>query len=175
MQEEFGPLLETAGQEGARDSGMPMMETEPSRAGEGEPSAPIEAQETRETRPPEQIEQAEQIEQIEQTEARPMVSPEALARANELLTQARVIERLRGVDVLSLFRTDAEGRQRVLSGEWDMTDLLTAAQLPASRVPSPVRSANGAVGAVDVRGMSDAQFASLNRMLAGGQVVDVRG
>ena len=169
MQEEFGALLETAGQEGARDSGMPMMETEPSRVGEGEPSAPVEAQETRETRPP------EQTEQIEQIEARPMVSPEALARANELLTQARVIERLRGVDVLSLFRTDAEGRQRVLSGEWDMTDLLTAAQLPASRVPSPVRSANGAVGAVDVRGMSDAQFASLNRMLAGGQVVDVRG
>ena len=92
-------------------------------------------------------------------------------RARLLIAQAQAIAKLGG-DVMQLFQTDAVGRERVLRGEWDFADLWSASRPTAyTAPPAPVRSANGSMGGMDVRGMSDSQFERLNRMLREGGTV----
>ena len=104
---------------------------------------------------------------------RPQPQPddtELRLRAKELITQARTIQAVTGVDVLSVYSTDAEVRTRVLNGEMDFIDLYRQMK-PAQQPPAPVRSANGGMGSVNISGMNDDQFARLNDLLSkGGKV-----
>ena len=94
-------------------------------------------------------------------------------RAQALVSQAQAIRAISGVDVMALYETDMEIRQRVLSGEWDFMDVWknTSAQpMP----PKPVRAANGSMGKVNIIAMNSRQFEKLNEMLGHGGTVDMR-
>ena len=94
-------------------------------------------------------------------------------RAQELITQARTIQAVTGVDVLSVYNTDAEVRTRVLNGEMDFIDVWKTMKVQ-SAPPAPVRSANGGVGAMNINAMNESQFTKLNEMLSKGVKVDMR-
>lgn len=91
-------------------------------------------------------------------------------RANELFEQARTLQKFSGVDVLSVYRSNPEYVERVNSGEWDMTDVLTAFNQSGQRnVPTPVRNAHtGGISPVNFRSMSSEQFEKLNKALETG-------
>lgn len=102
-------------------------------------------------------------------------------RANMLFAQAGNIKDATGVDVMAIYNTDPDVKAKVLSGEWDFTNVLMQykaeepADAPAHTAPAPVRSANGiGMGGVDIRHMSGEQFRKLNEFLASGGRVDVR-
>ena len=99
-------------------------------------------------------------------------------RANELYAQAKTLQKVSGVDVIGVYRSNPAYAEKVNSGEWDMADVLMAAQsVPAQqmRAPTPVRYPNGiGLGEVSVRGMTDEQFALLNEALAKGRTIDMR-
>ena len=94
-------------------------------------------------------------------------------RAQELITQARTIQAVAGVDVMAAYNTDVEMRTRVLNGEWDFIDVYKAIK-PVAAPPAPVRAANGGVGGMNISGMSENQFNKLNEMLSRGMKVDMR-
>lgn len=91
-------------------------------------------------------------------------------RANELFEQARTLQKFSGVDVLSVYRSNPEYVEKINSGEWDMTDVLTAYNQSGQRsIPTPVRNAHtGGIKPVDFRNMSSEQFEKLNRALESG-------
>ena len=102
---------------------------------------------------------------------------ETKARAHILAAQADKIKSSKGLDVAALFQTDPEVKEKVLSGEWDFYDVAEAMSQPRRRVPSPVRSSNSAMAAVDsnaVANLSDAQFDQLLKNLSEGKVYDMR-
>lgn len=96
-------------------------------------------------------------------------------KANELMSQAQLIQEVTGVDVLGLFNSDPEIKQKVLSGEWDFKDVHKWMQNAGQqRVPSIVRSPNRVgLGGYDIRGMSSNDFAKLNQMLEEGGRIDM--
>ena len=100
--------------------------------------------------------------------------PEAQQRARDLYTQSQAIKRATGVDVMAIYNTDPEIRNRVLNGEMDFADVYETVKQPAPP-PSPVRSSNGAgTRNVSIGKMSDAEFDRLNAMMAKGAKIDVR-
>lgn len=103
--------------------------------------------------------------------------PVVRARADLLAKQAQKVKEGYGVDVMQVFNTDPEARQRVLSGEWDFYDVAAYAASGGRNVPVPMRSANGmgmANGGVSIANMSDEQFARLQNNLASGHSYDMR-
>lgn len=109
--------------------------------------------------------------------AQPEAVQQVQLRAQSLFAQAKAIQALDGTDVLSLYHTNPEVRQRVLSGEWDFMDVYrrAAQQAQPSAIPAPVRGANGGAGDTpDIRHMSAAQLARMNRDLMRGEVIDFR-
>lgn len=112
-------------------------------------------------------------EQIQQPEPAQEPSLELQLRAQELITQARTIQAVTGVDVLSVYNTDVEVRTRVLNGEMDFIDVWKSMKIQ-SAPPAPVRSANGGVGAMNIGAMNENQFSKLNEMLSKGVKVDMR-
>ncbi len=76
------------------------------------------------------------------------------SRAEALMRQAELVRRATGVDVLEVFRSDAEVRRRVSGGEWDFADV--AAQSRAAEA-APVRSAGAA------RGLGRQSFSQMSR------------
>lgn len=101
--------------------------------------------------------------------------PVVLARADLLAKQAQKIKQSTGLDVMQVFNSDPDIKQRVISGEWDFHDV--AEQLGGSQrrnVPAPMRSPNGArVSAVSIADMSDEQFKKLQDNLALGRRYDM--
>lgn len=98
----------------------------------------------------------------------PAESAESKARANLLASQANKIKDRRGLDVMEAFNSSPGIQQKVLSGEWDFYDVAEA--MTSSRVPSPMRTANGAsFEGLTISQMSDEQFEQLNRNLAAGK------
>ena len=99
---------------------------------------------------------------------------DAQQRARDLYTQSQTIKKATGVDVMAIYNTDPEIRQKVLSGEWDFGDVYASANQP-DRPPAPVRSANGSgVGNANFRKMSSADLAKVNAMLESGGRIDMR-
>ena len=94
-------------------------------------------------------------------------------RAQELITQARTIWAIAQVDVLAIYNTDVEIRNRVLSGAMDFIDVYKAVK-PAQTPPAPVRSVGGAAGGMNIGAMNEQQFTKLNEMLSRGAKVDMR-
>ena len=111
----------------------------------------------------------------QQPEAQTAQEPslELQLRAQELITQARTIWAIAQVDVLSVYNTDVEIRNRVLSGAMDFIDVYKTVK-PAQTPPAPVRSANGAAGGMNISAMNEQQFTKLNEMLSKGAKVDMR-
>lgn len=103
---------------------------------------------------------------------------EAKARAHILAAQADKIKASKGLDVASVFNTDPDVKEKILSGEWDFYDVAEAMSQPRRRTPSPVRSSNSAMGdnsnARAIAEMSDAQFERLLKNLGEGKVYDMR-
>ena len=98
-------------------------------------------------------------------------SAETQARANILAQQATRIKANRGLDVMQTFNADAEVRQKVVSGEWDFHDVADYMAGSDRRVPSPVRSPNGAgagAAATTIDKMTDAQFERMCQNIAMG-------
>ncbi len=104
----------------------------------------------------------------------PEDDPAVLSRAQELITQAKTIQRITQADVLSVYNTDMDVRASVLSGQQDFVDVYQAMK-PSAPPPAPVRSANGSAqsAGVNVSGMTDEQFARLNHLLQKGGKVDM--
>ena len=98
---------------------------------------------------------------------------ETQLRAQALFAQAQAILLISGMDVMSIFETDVEVRQKVLSGEWDFLDVWkqTAPRTPAP--PAPVRSANGSMGNVNIGAMNSRQFEKLNEIIERGGKIDM--
>jgi len=106
---------------------------------------------------------------------RPQPQPddtELRLRAKELITQARTIQEITRVDVFSVYNTDVEVRNHVLNGEWDFIDVYKRMK-PAHTPPTPLRSANGGAGVMNISGMDENQFDKLNAMLKKGMKVDM--
>lgn len=101
---------------------------------------------------------------------------EVRLRANMLIAQAENIKNATGVDVMALYNSDPDVREKIVSGEWDFTNVLNAHKDAAPRTaPSPVRNANGlGMGNVDIRGMSSEQFHKMNDFLEHGGKIDGR-
>lgn len=103
---------------------------------------------------------------------------EVMARAKLLAAQANKIKDSKGLDVAALFNTDPDVKAKILSGEWDFYDVAEAMSKPRRRVPSPVRSTNGAAQdsnvARAINNMTDAQFDRLLKNLEEGKVYDMR-
>jgi len=102
------------------------------------------------------------------------------ANAQRLAAQAVRVRELSGLDVMAHARENQDVMRKVISGEWDFTDVADAmrkAEQPqTSRTPSPARSSNGAApGRTSVAGMTAKQFEALNKKLASGEVYDLRG
>ena len=106
----------------------------------------------------------------------PEPDAEVKLRANMLVAQAENIRNATGVDVMALYNSYPDVREKIVSGEWDFTDVLNAAKAPAARTaPAPVRNANGlGMGNVDIRGMSSEQFHKMNDFLEHGGRIDGR-
>jgi hypothetical protein len=99
---------------------------------------------------------------------------ETQQRAATLVTQADALSRSSGVDVMALYNSNPDIKQKIVSGEWDFVDVLKHAQSHPS-VPSPVRNTNSmGIGNMKIGRMSDDQFDKLNAMLAEGQRIDAR-
>lgn len=99
--------------------------------------------------------------------------PEVNVRAKLLMQQAQKIRNNRGVDVLGVYNSDPDVKQKILSGEWDFYDV--ADTLQKKSPPSPTRTPNGAnYSATSVKDMSADQFAKLQANLAGGRKYNLR-
>lgn len=103
------------------------------------------------------------------------------ARAVTLMTQAEAFEKMSSGmvtkdDILGAFQNDAEVRRKVVSGEWDFTDVGRAlSDNGQQRAPRVSRSAsNGKVSANTFIGMSDAEFAMFDNRISQGAVFDAR-
>ena len=102
-------------------------------------------------------------------ELQPQQEPiELQLRAHELIAQARTIQAVARVDVLALYNTDAEVRQKVLSGEWDFIDVWKTLQ-PAPTPPAPMRTANGGAAQLGAGGGCPARRAADDGSHAGGE------
>lgn len=101
-------------------------------------------------------------------------------RAQALVNQAESLTRATGVDVMNIYNTNPEVKQKVLSGEWDFADVLKNGgflqqQAAKPHMPSAVRSANGvAIGQTNIGGMTQGQFDTMNAFLAKGGKIDMR-
>lgn len=107
------------------------------------------------------------------------VPNEVQQRANELYAQAKTLQKFSGVDVLGVYRSNPAYAEKVNSGEWDMADVLRAAQeaAPAQQVrtPAPVRSSNGnGIGSPNFMTMTSEAFAKVNEELRKGGRIDMR-
>lgn len=101
--------------------------------------------------------------------------PEASARIKVLAKQADKLAK-RGTDVMAVLNDNPQIRNKVMSGEWDMYDVVEAMNTPQRKAPPAVRSANnGSAPAMDIRSMSDAQFKRLQENLRSGKSYDLRG
>lgn len=105
----------------------------------------------------------------------------AKERANYLYAQAEDIRKTMGIDVLSIFRDNAEVRQKVASGEWSFIDVAMQskqeqARTPkASQAPKPVTSGGTSNSQpLDFMNMSDEQWEEFNRRVAKGQSYRIR-
>lgn len=102
----------------------------------------------------------------------PVQNQAVYQRAETLVAQADTILGTTGVDVMKIFNTDPAVKQKVVSGEWDFTDVFKNAggsqqAVVKPHVPAPVRSSNGVgLGNVSIGKMSNQQFAALNDFLA---------
>lgn len=101
---------------------------------------------------------------------------ETQQRANELFAQAQTLLEATGVDVLGLYNSDPEIKQKVISGEWDFKDVYRHSQnMGGQRAPSPVRSPNRVgLGGYNIRGMNSTDFAKLDALLENGGRIDMR-
>lgn len=93
-------------------------------------------------------------------------------RGQQLWNEAQTIKAITGVDVMAIYNANEEAKSKILSGEWNFTDVYNAhkgtAQAPRSTPPPAVRSGGYRLGRMSVADMSDAQFDRLNRMLESG-------
>lgn len=97
--------------------------------------------------------------------------PYLSAKADFLATQAEKIKANRGLDVMAVFNSDPDIRQRVLSGDMDFYDVAETMKRPLA----PVRNPNGGnTNVLSIQGMSDEQFARLQKNLSGGKRYDMR-
>lgn len=106
---------------------------------------------------------------------------DAQARAVTLMTQAEAFEKMSDGsvtkdEILGAFQNDAEVRRKVVSGEWDFTDVGRSLNGEGQqRAPRVSRSAsNGKVSASTFMNMSDAEFAMFDNRIAQGAVFDAR-
>ena len=98
----------------------------------------------------------------------------------KLMTQAEAYEKMSDGAVtkdaiLEAFQNNTEVRQKVVSGEWDFTDVGRALSGGQQRAPRVSRSAtNGKIGTSTFMGMSDEDFASFDERIRQGAVFDAR-
>lgn len=98
-------------------------------------------------------------------------------RAQQLADQAKLVQRLTGVDVAAIFQGDKTVQQRIASGEIDFADLAEEYKGSSSRKAAPpvVRSSSGT--GVKARGFSDLSDEAFDRIqsdLALGKTIDLR-
>ena len=106
-----------------------------------------------------------------ETHEEPEQDPYLSAKADFLAKQAEKIKANRGLDVMAVFNSDPDIKQRVLSGDMDFYDVAETMKRPLS----PVRNPNGGnTNVMSIQGMSDEQFARLQKNLSGGKRYDMR-
>ena len=106
------------------------------------------------------------------------VPADVQARANELYAQAKTLQKFSGVDVLGVYRSNPAYAEKVNSGEWDMADVLKAAQSAPDqhlRSPAPVRASNGnGIGSANFLNMSKEAFDRVNEELRNGGRINMQ-
>lgn len=105
----------------------------------------------------------------------------AQARAQTLMTQAEAFEKMSNGAVtrdaiLDAFQNDAEMHRKVVSGEWDFTDIGRAlGDIDQQRAPKVARSASrGKIGNSTFLSMSEDDFAKFDRQISTGAIFDAR-
>ena len=103
----------------------------------------------------------------------------AQQRAQLLMQQNEVLKKATGVDALQLFETNQTVKQKVVSGEWDFTDVVQAyiAETGGGKRVAPARSPNNTergIESVSFRNMTDEQFEKFNERLSKGYSFNLR-
>lgn len=104
----------------------------------------------------------------------PKNDPVTEAKIDILANQVDKIREKTGLDVMELFNTDKEIKEKVISGEMDFYDVAEMMQKQPSsgkrRPPAPTRSSNGASGQTPnaIENMTDEQFARMERKIREG-------
>lgn len=103
----------------------------------------------------------------------PKDDPAIQARIDMLSHQADSIKAKTGVDVIAVFNSNPEIKQKVISGKMDFYDVasgMNAEPQKKGRPPAPVRTPNGASGSEKstIASMSKEQFARLEKKIAEG-------
>lgn len=94
-----------------------------------------------------------------------------------LFAQAKAIQAAGGPNVMAAYEKDAEIRQRILSREWDFSDVAQHLRQrdAGSSAPPPIRAANSqGPTSKQIMDMTDEEFDRLNAQLGKGARVDLR-
>lgn len=95
---------------------------------------------------------------------------------NMLIAQVKAIEAATGLNVMDAYNTDADVKRRILSREWDFSDVAKhiTGQTP-SGLPTPTRRPNGQGPASrSVNDLTGEQFTKMQKYLERGGVIDMR-
>lgn len=103
----------------------------------------------------------------------PKEDPAVQARIDMLSHQADSIKADTGIDVIAVFNSNPEIKQKVIAGKMDFYDVakgIKAEPQQKGKPPAPVRSPNGASGSEKstIASMSKEQFARLEKRIAEG-------
>ena len=97
------------------------------------------------------------------------VDPVIEARSRILGEQADKIKAKTGIDVMEVYDSDPDIKQKILNGDMDFYELAESLRETGSRPPAPSRSPNGARGSRNaIESMSSKEFAELEKKLEQG-------
>ena len=109
----------------------------------------------------------------------PKDDPAVSARIEMLSHQADRIKAKNGIDVISVFNSDPEIKQKVINGEMDFYDVIedmSGDKPKKAKPPAPMRSPNGASGSEksSIASMSKEQFARMEERIRQGARFEVK-
>jgi hypothetical protein len=115
------------------------------------------------------------------TQTNPTAPGDTEAYGQVLIAQVKAIEAASGINVMDIYNADPEVKRRILSREWDFTDVYKHASggnQPGGyqpTLPTPSRRPNGSgVASRPINEYSSEQFKKINDFLAQGGVIDLR-
>ncbi len=112
--------------------------------------------------------------------SQPTNTPDSTEQYGQMLiAQAKAIEVASGLNVMDAYNEDPEVKHRVLSREWDFSDvaryMVSGGQASTNPLPTPTRRPNGlGPSARSIHDLSTEQFGRIQKYLEQGGVIDMR-